>query len=391
VSKLRALLALVLLLAGAGSLRTQEQPTLRVHFIDVGQGDAVLIQSPSGQNVLYDAGENATRVRDYLSALGVTEVGLVIASHNHADHIGGLPEVLRTYRPMFYIDNGVPATTQTYARVLEAAREAGSQLLEPTARRITLGDAALVVVPPPGVAAWDQNDNSVGIVIEYGTFRLSLGGDAEPRQWSWWLIHQPEPLQEMQVHKASHHGSINGDTADGLARLSPEAVVVGVGTGNSYGHPDAAALQLYTQQRAAVYRTDVNGTVIVEAQASGAYTVRVERGEGAQPPPQPTPTPSPTPAPTPAPTPTPAPKPTPAPPSAPPTTWQGPLPTPTLVSGRPTCSASLFPPVASCVNEIVGAPTAVCRNGRFSCSTTASGTCSGNGGVQCWKCPGQLC
>jgi putative two-component system response regulator len=236
VSRLRALLALVLLLAGAGSLRTQEQPTLRVHFIDVGQGDAVLIQSPTGQNVLYDAGENATRVRDYLSALGVTELGLVIASHNHADHIGGLPEVLRTFRPQFYMDNGIPATTQIYARVLEAVKEVASQLLEPTARRITLGDAALVVVPPPGVAAWDQNDNSVGIVIEYGTFRLSLGGDAEPRQWSWWLIHEPEPLQEVQIHKASHHGSINGDTADGLARLSPEAVVVSAGTGNSYGH-----------------------------------------------------------------------------------------------------------------------------------------------------------
>jgi hypothetical protein len=173
---------------------------------------------------------------------------------NHADHIGGLPEVLRTFRPQFYMDNGVPATTQVYARVLEAVAEVGSQLFEPTARRITLGDAALVVVPPPGVAAWEQNDNSIGVMIEYGSFRLSLAGDAEPRQWSWWLVHQSEPLQEVQVHKASHHGSINGDTADGLARLSPEAVIVSVGVGNSYGHPDAAALQLYAQQRAAVYR-----------------------------------------------------------------------------------------------------------------------------------------
>lgn len=285
----RALIALILLVLWAPGLGTQEQ-LLRVHFIDVGQGDAVLIQSPSGQNVLYDGGEDTTRVRDYLVGLGISEVGLAIASHNHADHIGGLAEVLRTFRPRFYMDNGVPATTQAYTGLLEAVAEAGSQLLEPTQRRILLGDASLVVVPPPGIAAWDQNDNSIGMVLEYGNFRLSLMGDAEQREWAWWFTNHRDLLREVQVHKASHHGSANGDTSDGIVRLSPEAVAIGVGAGNSYGHPDAQTLRLYGQHGATVYRTDLNGTVIVEAQASGSYTVRVERGEGTQPTPTPTPT-----------------------------------------------------------------------------------------------------
>ena len=163
------------------------------------------------------------------------------------------------------------------------------------------------------------------------------------------------------------------------------------GLGNSYGHPDPEALRLYAEQGATVSRTDVHGTVIIEAEASGAYTVRVERGDGAQPRPTPVP-PAPAPAPpAPVPAPTPAPAPPPPAPSAPPSSWSGPLPAATVVSGRPTCSASLFPSIAACVNNITGSPSALCRNSRFRCSLTASGTCSGNEGVHCWKCPGPLC
>lgn len=293
MSRLRALIALVLLLAWVPELGTQEQQPLRIHFVDVGQGDGILIQSPSGQNVVYDGGENTTRMIEYLTDIGVSAVGLVIASHNHADHIGGLPEVLRAFRPQFYMDNGVPATTRIYERVLDAVTEAGSQLLETTSRRVLLGDASLVVVPPPGIPDWDQNDNSVGIVVEYGSFRLSLAGDAEPREWSWWNVNNRDWMAAVQVHKASHHGSSNGDTSAALSRLAPKAAIVSAGQGNSYGHPDASALRLYGEVGATVYRTDLNGTIIVEAQSSGAYTVRVERGTGTPPP---TTTPIPTPS-----------------------------------------------------------------------------------------------
>jgi beta-lactamase superfamily II metal-dependent hydrolase len=80
------------------------------------------------------------------------------------------------------------------------------------------------------------NDNSIGIIIEYGSFRLSLMGDAEPREWAHWLTHSSHLFPDVHVHKSSHHGSINGDTEDGVLRLSPEAVVISVGNGNSYGH-----------------------------------------------------------------------------------------------------------------------------------------------------------
>lgn len=361
MSRFRVLIALALLLLWAPELATQQPAPLRVHFVDVGQGDGVVIQSPLGPSVVFDGGESPSRMRDYLSSIGVTQVGLVIASHNHADHIGGLTEIVRHYRPQFYMDNGVPATTQAYARLLEAVAGAGSQLLEPTNRRISLADGVLQVIPPPGIADWDQNDNSIGLVVEYGSFRLSLMGDAEPREWAWWLTHHRLLLAPpVQVHKACHHGSINGDTQAGLTQLSPKAVVISAGVGNSYGHPDPEALRLYAAQGATVYRTDLNGTVVIEAQLSGAYTVRVERGEGAQPPPIP---PSP-------------------PPSEPPSSWSGPLP-PRSSGSHPVCQATL-PPIAACVNNLTGPPQAICTDRAFSCST-GSGTCSGHGAVYCWR------
>ena len=309
MNTLRVLLSIVLLLTSPWLSAQEPPPPLRVHVVDVGQGDGVLIQAPAGQNVVYDAGENPHRMRDYLTARGVTAVALAIASHNHADHIGGLPVLLQSFRPAYYMDSGVPASTQTYARVVEAVTAAGSQLLEPVARRITVGEVALTIVPPPGIPDWDQNDNSIGAVIEYGAFRMSLAGDAESREWAWWRTHHSAWLKPVHVHKASHHGSSNGDTAEGIAALAPRAVVVSAGAGNSYGHPDPVSLQLYASAGAQIFRTDFHGTVIVEAQSTGAYTVRVERGEGAQPPPGPMPGPAPTPGPTPVPAPPPSPPP----------------------------------------------------------------------------------
>lgn len=281
MSSIRALIAVGVLLAWATPALAQ---SLKVHFFDVGQGDGVLIQSPSGQNVVYDGGERATQMREHLQALGVSHIDLIIASHNHADHIGGLTDVVRQFPPRFYMDNGIPATTQTYRRLLEAVTASGAQLLAPTARRIALGDVSIVVLAPPGVPAWEQNNNSVGIIVEYGTFRLLLAGDAEPRQWAWWLEHQSGLLGRVQVHKASHHGSRNGDTAASITRLAPEVVVISAGRGNSYGHPNPEMLRLYAEGGATTYRTDLHGTILVDVPPSGRYTVRLAQGEGARPP-----------------------------------------------------------------------------------------------------------
>src|SRR4030095_15598273 len=105
----------------------------------------------------------------------------------HASQFTCLASVLERFRPRFYMDNGIPATTLTYQRLLEAVRSAGSQLREPTVRLISLGDVVVQVLPPPGNPSWEQNDNSSGLIVEYGSFRMSLAGDAEQREWAWRL------------------------------------------------------------------------------------------------------------------------------------------------------------------------------------------------------------
>jgi competence protein ComEC len=280
---------------------------LEIHFIDVGQGDAVFIRAPGGQGVLYDGGRRSQVPLNYLRSIGVTQVDLVIASHADADHIAGLAAVVEAYRPRFFMDNGIPHTTQTYFNLLETVAQAGSQLLEPTNRRITLGEVVLQVIPPPGIPSYGNNDNSVGLVIEYGQFRAALTGDAEARQFNWWEENVPELLVPVQVYKSSHHGSENGDTPLAMSRFRPEVVVIGVGADNSYGHPSERALRLYDTIGAQVYRTDLHGTVLVRAQQDGSYRVSTERAAAMSPtPPAPV---APTPA-VPAPTPAPPPEPT---------------------------------------------------------------------------------
>lgn len=263
----------MVMVASAGVAEGQR---LELHFIDVGQGDAVLVRSPSGQNVLIDGGRQGDDALEYLRSVGVESLDLVVASHADADHIGGLEEVVRFYKPRFFLDNGIAHTTQTYFGLLEAVQAAGSQLIPPTDRRIGLGDASLQVIPPPGDEGMGNNDNSVGVIVTYGDFDAALTGDSEQPEFSWWQQNVPDLLQEVEVYKAAHHGSPNGDSTESMAAFSPEAVVVSVGADNDYGHPSAEALALYEGVGADIYRTDQSSTVVVTASSTGEYAVNAE-------------------------------------------------------------------------------------------------------------------
>jgi competence protein ComEC len=274
-------LLLSLLLAGVAflpaSLQAQapDEP-LRIHFFDVGQGDAALIEVPTGQRVLIDAGPGREIV-EHLRRLAVDTIDLFVASHNHADHIGGAAAVLRAFPVRFFMDNAVPHTTRTYRRLLEVLHEVDVPLLEPERRTITLGDSALEILPPPGDPALDQNDNSVGVVLRFGKFRATFAGDAQRVLWRHWLETLPEAIARVHVHKASHHGSRNGDISAALERLRPRLVVVSAGWGNQYGHPHAQALARYAVVEAEVRLTGTDGTVEVSAERDGSFRVATER------------------------------------------------------------------------------------------------------------------
>ena len=253
--------------AWAAQLSAQD---LQIRFFDVGQGDAALITSPEGKNALIDAGPDPERVLGYLGALNVDSLDLVVASHNHADHIRGLPGVLTSIATRFYMDNGIPATTVIYRDVLTAVQGSGAQYLEASARIIRLGSVSLRVLPkPPGVET--QNNGSVGILLTYGSFKALLTGDAEVAERSYWLQHDSIPT--VSVLKVAHHGSWNGTDSAWVAATGPHIAIISVGADNQYGHPSSGTVELLHAVGAEVYRTDQVGTIEVTVRPDGRMRI----------------------------------------------------------------------------------------------------------------------
>ena len=248
---------------------------LELRFLNVGQGDAVLIRE-GGRAALVDAGGSGAAFAA-LRGLGIDTIDLLVASHNHADHIGGMTAVLDGTVVRYYLDNGVPHTTATYQRTIQAVRSSGAQYLRPTARTITLGSARLRVLPPP--VSGDQNNSSVGLLVQFGEFRAILTGDSEHAELQYWLRHDSVP--RVHVVKVAHHGSWNGTSAEWVQALRPQVAVISVGAGNSYGHPAPSAVQMWESVGARVHRTDLSGTILILANRDGSFVLTTEQSDPA--------------------------------------------------------------------------------------------------------------
>jgi competence protein ComEC len=268
---MRKSLLLVLLAALASPTRGAhaQEPFVEITFLDVGQGDAVVVRAPEGQTAMIDAGRGEP-LRS-LMRMGVDRIDLLVATHPHADHIGGLGDVL-TARPVrFFMDNGRPHTTDTYLRLMATLeRLSDVAYLEATPRTVTLGSVELEVLPLP-TAELDHNDRSVGLVLRFGAFSALLSGDSERTELEYWTDAGVVP--DVTLLKAPHHGAANGFTAGFLERARPEVVVVSVGADNPYLHPRPEALTAYGAFADEIYRTDLDGHVTVLGYADGSWDV----------------------------------------------------------------------------------------------------------------------
>lgn len=282
---MKGVLALAALLLGSAHAIAQPPhvPTLTIRFLDVGQGDAVLITAPTGQTMLVDGGRSESRMRELLRQYSVTRVDAVVASHWDSDHITGLVSAFGfPSKPKVFVNNGVAATTQIAAKLTNVVQQAGTQgvLAQGADRVINLGEVKVTVMTPPaGVPKDDQNLNSVGILVQYGKFRALMTGDSESAETAGWLKKYPAAqLGPIDIYKSIHHGAANGDNEAWLRAVRPTNVVISVGP-NNYGHPTASALALYKKMvPGALWRTDQQGTVTVQVGKDGAHTISAERG-----------------------------------------------------------------------------------------------------------------
>ncbi|MDQ6886874.1 MAG: MBL fold metallo-hydrolase [Gemmatimonadota bacterium] len=246
---------------------------LRLTQLDVGQGDAALIVTPEGKRLLIDAGPSPSQLLDELRRRHIDTIDLVVASHAHADHIGGMAAVLTGVTVRAYMDNGVAATTATYRNTLRALERSGARYLSATERTISLGSLTVRVLPPSS-AFHDQNNTSVGLLLEFGNFRALYTGDSELGELGWWLSGRLIP--PVTVVKVAHHGSRNG-TDEGWARAThPAIALISVGR-NDYGHPSIRTSETWEHAGATVYRTDRDGTVVIDAARDGRVHVTTTR------------------------------------------------------------------------------------------------------------------
>jgi competence protein ComEC len=254
---------------------------LEVRFFDVGQGDAALVTSPAGKRVLVDAGLEAANVAGRLAQLEVDTIDLAVASHNHADHMGGMPAVLTRFVVRRYLENGMPHTTAAYARTVSALERKRIPVLRAEPRTIDLGDGVTLRVLPGSTRDTAQNDRSIGLVLTYGTFTAVFTGDAEVAERTHWIASANVP--RAQVLKVSHHGAADGTDRKWIAATSPCAAVISVGRANQYRHPAPSTITALGRANARVFRTDESGEVVVRVAAGGApITVTRTKPRGAK-------------------------------------------------------------------------------------------------------------
>ncbi len=274
-AQLKPLFLSALFMFAAGTQVRSQEPSVQITFLDVGQGDAVVIRSPEGQTAMVDAGPNAPL--RFLQQMGIEEVDLLVATHPHADHIGGLVDVL-TARPVrFYMDNGQPHTTATYRRLMATIELLPDvTYLEAVPRTIELGSASLEVLElmSPDV---DHNNRSVSLILRFGAFVAFLSGDSERLELDHFIRNGVVP--DVTLLKAPHHGSINGFTPEFLEAAQPEVVVVSVGSGNPYHHPRPEALTAFGSVADHVLRTDRDGHVTVLGYADGSFEIVTNSGD----------------------------------------------------------------------------------------------------------------
>jgi competence protein ComEC len=235
---------------------------VEVHYIDVGQGDAILIETENA-SMLIDAGENTkgTLVADYLKERNITELDYVIGTHPHSDHIGGLDTILKNFTTKKVILPQITHTTKTFEDVIDAIEANQLKItLAKVGETYRLGPAEFTIVAPNSSSYDDINNYSVGIKLTYGSTSFLFTGDAEK-------LSEDEMLKNginlsSDVLKLAHHGSAYSSSDLFLDAVHPNYVIISAGQDNQYNHPHAETLQRMLDREIKVYRTDVQGTIV---------------------------------------------------------------------------------------------------------------------------------
>lgn len=235
---------------------------LKVHFIDVGQADSILIQQGE-QFMLVDAGNNddGNLVKDYLQKQGIKKLEFLVGTHPHEDHIGGLDYVINAFKVGKLYMPKASSNTKTFTDVVNAAKNKGLSFTAPNpGESFKLGEATVTILSPNGSGYEDLNNYSIVVKVAFGNTSFLLTGDAED-------VSEKEIMAKgfdvsSTVLKVGHHGSNSSTTSEFLSKVNPKYAVISVGKDNTYGHPKQNILDRLKGKGIPVYRTDESGTIV---------------------------------------------------------------------------------------------------------------------------------
>ena len=281
------LVACFLLAAGCGRESGAAAEQLQVHFLDVGQADAALLQY-KGQHMLVDTGDVDGRpaLVQKLKEKGVHTLDVVLISHPHGDHLGGMAALFDQFHVKQIYDNGQASRTAMYKNYMKniARKKISYKALKRGDKIAFAGDVVCYVLWPSADGAAEDavsesgqtNNQSVVCKVSFGRFSVLFTGDAQRETEEQLLRHVRRKDLQATILKAGHHGSKTSSSPAFIEAVKPDAAVISCGAGNSYGFPHKAVLAALKKQKADIYRTDRDGDISVVSDGQG-YTVTKER------------------------------------------------------------------------------------------------------------------
>lgn len=242
---------------------------LEVDFLDVGQGDAILIQAPGGNQILIDTGPNKAILRELSKVMPFYDrsIDMVIESHPDSDHIGGLPEILNRYEVSAVMESGVNSDSAIYAETEKIISDKNiKKILARRGMKINLGDGGYldILFPDRDVAGMDTNDASVVAKLVYGKNSFLFTGDSLQKMEKY-LVSLDGKNLDSDVLKVGHHGSKTSSSEEFLGYISPEYAVISVGEDNKYGHPHQEILDRLQKFGVNILRTSELGTIKIKS------------------------------------------------------------------------------------------------------------------------------
>jgi len=244
------------------SVSNEYNSKLKIHYIDVGQGDSILVQK-NYSNMLIDTGtnESTSKLISYLKKQNIKKIDYLILTHPHEDHIGGADAVIKDFDIGKIYMPKVGSSTRTFKDVLRAMKDKGLKANEPELlENLKFGDANCTFYGPINSEKGDLNTYSIILKLTYGNTKFLFTGDAQAQNERAMIDNNYDLSAD--VLKLGHHGSRTSTSNEFLDKVNPKYAVVSCGKGNDYGHPHKETVNKLKSRNIPLYRTDESGTII---------------------------------------------------------------------------------------------------------------------------------